>query len=78
MLRGSKELECLFAQLFVVGVTAALLCTDRGSANGGLSNFIILNTLGFIPNSRHVLLEPGIIRNTLNRYPANVVNMVSS
>jgi len=78
MLRGSKELECLFAQLFVVKFTAALLCTDRGSSNGGISNFIIFNTLGFIPNSRHVLLEPGIIRNTLNPYPANVANMVSS
>ena len=77
MLRGSKELEWLFAQLFVVKLTAAL-CTDGGSSNGGLSDFITINTLGFIPNSRHVLLEPGIIRNTLNRYPANVVNMVSS
>ena len=72
MLRGSKELQWLFAQLFVVKVTAAL-CTDRGSANGGLSDFITFNSLGFIPTSRHVLLEPGIIRNKLNRYPANVV-----
>jgi len=78
MLRGPKELECLFAQLFVVRVTAALSCTDRGSASDGLSDFIIFNALGFIPNSRHVLLDPGIIRNTLNPYPANVVNMVSS
>ena len=78
MLRGSKELECLFAQQFVVKVAAVLLCTDRGSSNGGFCDFITFNTLGFIPNSRQVLLEPGIIRNTLNRYPANVVNMVSS
>jgi len=77
MLRGSKELEWLFAQLFVVKVTA-VLCTDRGSSNGGLSDFITFNTLGFIPNSRHVLLDPGVIRNTLNPYPANVVIMVSS
>ena len=59
-------------------VTAALSCTDRGSSNGGLSNFIIFNTLGFVPNARHVLLERGIIRNTLNTYSANVVNMVGS
>ena len=45
MLRGSKELECLFAQLFVVRVIAALSCTDKGSANGGLSDFIIFNEL---------------------------------
>ena len=78
MLRGSKELEWLFAQLFVVRVTADLSCTNRSSSNGGLSDFLIFNTLGFIPNSRHVLLVPGIIRNTLNPYPANVVNMASS
>jgi len=70
MLRGSKELEWR--------VTVALSCTDRGRSNGGLADFIHFNTLGFIPNSRHVLLDPGIIRNTLYPYPANVVNMVSS
>jgi len=39
MLLGSKEFECLFAQLFVVRVTAALSCTDRTGSNSGLTDF---------------------------------------